>query len=130
MQVQKKSHKTENRLNWATVVAWMGVIFYLSSMPGSKVKTNIPDYVPHFIEYAVLGYLVFRALTGHKKEPPGPLKAGWAITLCIIYAVSDELHQLFIPGRYADPKDLAVDAVGVMLIVLLVYFIRARRTRT
>jgi VanZ family protein len=38
----------------------------------------------------------------------------WAIALGIAYALSDEIHQSFVPGREGAPLDFAIDSVGVV----------------
>jgi VanZ family protein len=71
----------------------------------------------HATEYAVLGALLVRA-TG---------RTGLAIALGTLYAVSDEIHQTFVPGRMGSPVDVAIDAIGVACGVVLWQTIRARR---
>jgi VanZ family protein len=67
-------------------------------------------------EYAVLGGLLYRALG----REPLALAAG------IAYAATDELHQHFVRGRHASPVDVAIDAVGVALGMLLWLRLRER----
>ena len=98
---------------WAPVVAWAGLIFVLSSIPGLTTGLGMWDLVlrklAHLVEYAVLGALLFRALG---REPV-------AVALGSAYAVTDELHQAFVPGREASPVDWLIDAVGVVAGVVL-----------
>ncbi len=98
---------------WAPVVAWMAVIFALSSVPslGSGLSW---DYAlrkcAHMAEYALLAALLVRALA---RELP-------AFALGLAYAASDELHQHFVRGRHASPIDVAIDAVGLAIGLVLV----------
>ena len=104
---------------WLPVVLWAGLIFTLSSIPDLGTGLGGWDLVlrktAHAAEFAVLGLLLARAI-GH--ELP-------ALILGIAYAVTDELHQAFVPGRLGSVWDLLLDSVGVALGVLLM-----RRLRT
>ena len=106
---------------WAPVVAWAGGIFVLSSIPDLGTGLGGWDLalrkIAHAAEFALLGFLLVRA-TG----------AEWAsLALGVVYAISDEVHQHFVPGRLGSPLDVAIDAVGVAFGVLL--WQRATRTR-
>ena len=114
-------------ITWTLTGVWAGVIFFFSSLPGSTVSTPIPDYIPHFIEYAVFAGLVLAALWATKKELPAGRLGLWAIILTGLYAVTDELHQAFIPGRTPDIRDWAVDVGAAVVVAAVVYVFRARR---
>ena len=105
---------------WLPVVAWAGLIFALSSIPDLGTGLGGWDLVlrklAHAAEYAVLGALLVRATQ----------RAGLAVTLGVVYAVSDELHHALVPGRQGSPVDVAIDAVGVVCGVLLWQRTRAR----
>jgi VanZ family protein len=92
---------------WALVVAWAALIFTLSSIADLGTGLGGWDLVlrklAHAAEFAVLGFLLYRALR----------RDGWALALGIAYAASDELHQHFVPGRQGSPLDVLIDAVGV-----------------
>ena len=97
---------------WLPVVAWAGVIFALSSVPGLGTGLGGWDLLlrklAHAGEYALLGALLLRAL---RRDLP-------AFALGVAYAISDELHQHFVPGRRGAPLDVLIDAIGVGLGVL------------
>jgi VanZ family protein len=99
---------------WLPVVAWAAVIFTLSSIPDLGTGLGGWDLVlrkiAHAAEYAVLGALLLRAIG---REAP-------AAALGIAYAVTDEVHQAFVPGRQAAPLDVLIDAVGVIVGVFVV----------
>ena len=73
--------------------------------------------VAHTAEYAILGALLVRA----------PGRALPAIGLGVLYAASDEIHQTFVSGRHGAPVDVAIDAVGVAIGIVLWQSARARR---
>jgi len=98
---------------WAPIVLWAAVIFAFSSVPDLGTGLGTWDLVlrklAHAAEFAVLGALLLRALA-----------AEWAaLALGIAYAASDELHQVFVPGRRGSLLDVLIDAVGVALGVAL-----------
>ncbi len=97
---------------WAPVVLWAAVIFAVSSVPSLSTELGVWDLVlrklAHVAEYAVLGLLLARAV------PELP-----ALGLGVLYAVSDEVHQSFVEGRRGAPEDVAIDAVGVLLGILV-----------
>jgi VanZ family protein len=117
-------HRTVSRSHarlWLPVVAWAAVIFALSSVPDLGTGLGGWDLVlrkiAHAAEYAVLGALLVRATR----------RTGLAFALGTLYAVSDELHQSFVPGRLGWPIDVAIDAVGVAVGIALWHSVRARR---
>jgi VanZ family protein len=107
---------------WLLVAFWAAVIFGLSSLPGSRipsVRFAHFDKVVHFALYATLGALLGRALG--QRWPRSfwkVLAAAWV--LAVAYGASDEIHQLFVAGRSADPADLAADAAGALVGTALV----------
>ena len=108
---------------WGPVVVWAGVIFGLSSIPALSTGLGTWDEVlrkaAHVTEYAVLGALLLRAL---RSELP-------ALALGIAYAATDELHQHFVRGRHPSPFDLAFDACGLAVGLLLVLVVQSERAR-
>jgi VanZ family protein len=107
---------------WGPVLAQMGLIFYFSAQPkGSPVLEDfpLPGGVGHFIGYGLLGFLLYRAfnrgLTGWSGKA-----AGKSLLVAFLYALSDELHQLFVPGRQTALTDVAIDTAGILLALLLV----------
>jgi len=98
---------------WLPVLAWAALIFVLSSIPDLGTGLGTWDLVlrkvAHAVEFAVLGALLSRALAD----------ARVAFAAGVAYAVSDEVHQSFVPGRLGSPLDVLIDAAGVALGVLL-----------
>jgi VanZ family protein len=104
---------------WLPVVAWAAVIFTLSSIPNLStaegVLGDVLSSAAHAVEYAVFGALLLRALDARLL----------AFAAGIAYAITDELHQSFVPGRVASALDLLVDAIGLAAGIVLLE--RARR---
>ena len=64
----------------------------------------------HLCEYALLAGLVWLLLRSYG------VRRGWlAVLIAALYAVTDEVHQAFVPGRLGTPVDVAIDAVGAAL---------------
>jgi VanZ family protein len=105
---------------WLPVVAWALVIFAFSSIPdlGTGLGTwdTILRKLAHGTEFALLGALLLRALRR-------PLLA---FLLGVLYATSDEIHQVFVRGRHGSPVDVAIDAIGVAVGLVLWQRIAAR----
>jgi VanZ family protein len=118
---QSRSHRRW-ALAWAQVVAWAGLIFLASAQPD---LTFAPDPVLDFVVrklghaavFGILALLLWRALatTTRLRKP-----WAWALTLTILYAISDELHQGGVSGRYPSPVDVAIDTAGALLAVAIV----------
>lgn len=89
----------------------------------------------HFLEYLVLGSLALLAVRPGlvRSRPVGIRTISTALLLCVGYAVTDELHQLFVPGRAGRWQDVLIDSAGALSGILLVlagyWAARARRTR-
>jgi VanZ family protein len=66
----------------------------------------------HFFAYFVLGMLVWNALrvTGVR----GLRRYGLALLICVLYAISDEIHQAFVPGRGPQVRDVFIDSAGTL----------------
>ena len=101
------------------MLAWAAVIFALSSIPGLGTGLGTWDLLlrklAHLVEFAILGALLARALP-----------ALHALVAGVLYAAFDELHQHFVPGRTGALRDVAIDAVGVMLGILAWRWFRGR----
>lgn len=99
---------------WLTV-GWMAVLFVLSTSFFSAELTKNIDFpinirlLAHICVYLVLGFLASRAV-----DLNFPWKNKILITflICILYAISDELHQHFEPARHGRLIDVIVDSVS------------------
>ena len=63
----------------------------------------------HLSEYALLGLIVYALL--RKKLSPLPA-AVTALVLCAGFAITDEWHQLYVPGRDGNIRDVFIDSAG------------------
>ncbi len=109
--------KVKNLINlWLPVFAWMGVLFWLSSISNLRaVENSFWDEIvrsgAHFIFYAIGYLLFFRAINFNKSK-----KIFWLpLVLTCVYGVFDEIHQLFVPSRTFQLKDLLVNFSGAII---------------
>jgi len=103
---------------WIPVLFWMGLIFMLSDQPDLRSGFEREwDFVlrklAHVGEYAIFAWLAGRAMLGYNQSRRRALL--WAAAFCLAFAVSDEWHQTFIPGRSGAWTDVAVDSFGITL---------------
>lgn len=72
----------------------------------------------HMFVFAVLFFLTHRSFALTNKNYS--VKKHWYIPvlICFIYALSDEIHQSFVPNRYATVRDVGYDMVGVLTMYL------------
>lgn len=130
-------------LKWIIVLAWLIIIFSFSSQPAvisdgnSKYVIKIFDLlglnlnsmwgdlanfivrkIAHFLEYLILYILLFNAVYGKLN-----FKKAIVISLLgvFLYACSDEIHQLFVPGRASRLRDVIIDTSGGALGALIEY---------
>lgn len=93
---------------------WAGVLFCLSAIPdmdAPPVFFDGEDKVAHVFLYGVLGVALAR---GRVRSGGGG--GGWLVpALGVLYAVSDEWHQSWVPGRDPSLGDLAADTLGLLL---------------
>ena len=131
------------------LVLWMGFIFsmscenaeessntsgqtikvVLSTVPEfekqpEEVKKNIIEELQfivrksaHFIGYMILGILASGLILYYGNINKKYLLA---FLICVIYAISDEIHQLFVPGRAGQVRDVLIDSAGSFLGIILV----------
>ena len=103
----------------------MAVIFRLSSLPGDEIP--LPDFrfsdkLVHFAAYAALGLAIAarrslrKRLAGVPAPDPGEGEDAFdrrGVWVGMLYGLSDEVHQLFVPLRLFSLSDFAADALGV-----------------
>jgi VanZ family protein len=98
------------------LISWCILIFVLSSLPGTsypQVTWPFADKLVHLSLYAGLGVCAALYFTCRNYSAPVPVLFG------MLYGISDELHQVFIPARSCSVADWAADCLGVFLGVLL-----------
>ena len=69
-----------------------------------------PD-VTHFTEFAILAVLAYWAMRTIPGLSSWSLRAA-VFAFTILYAISDEVHQAFVPDRMSSVEDVLLDAVG------------------
>ena len=102
---------------WLAVVAWMAVIFALSSVSGLRVSQDAEVDRPirtlaHVAAFGLLGGLVLYALCANAR--PTIARAVLAMAITTLYAAGDELHQSLVPDRSGRAQDVAIDALGAL----------------
>ncbi|MDT4895604.1 MAG: hypothetical protein QOH25_681 [Acidobacteriota bacterium] len=137
---------------YAPLVFWMGFIFFASTAEFSADNTSriigpllrwlfpniseeqltlahsITRKVAHFAEYALLAWLAARAFSTSSRQA---LSRRWfliSLLLVVVYSLSDEYHQSFVPSRTGSIYDSLIDISGG-LTMLLLYALWRRRTR-
>lgn len=115
---------------WLPPLALAGGIFWGSSRAWEGLEEagiTTFDWAVHTVVYAVLAVLVYRALRLEGYAP----RRSWvaAFALAAAYGVTDEIHQMFVPGRFPGVGDAAFDALGALAGVAVVRSLewRARR---
>lgn len=135
------------KLSWIMMILWMVVIFYFSHQPGNissmqsgrvlekmdlvtmdQVKNHGSDIrdlqfmirkFAHFAVYLILGILLTLAFKSSNFNRY-PMKS---FIVGMLYAISDEAHQYFIPGRDMKILDVFIDSIGILVgICFVIYF--------
>ncbi len=90
------------------------LIFWLSSQndPTQLSPVAVPDKIAHLLEYAVFGFLLLRMLIFLNPEQTIVRHLIWVLTGALLYGLSDEIHQYFVPGREFSLMDLLADGAG------------------
>jgi len=113
-------------LSTLALIAYMAIIFYLSSLPGDLPSgieiLAIPRIIMHVGEYTVLGLLA--SSLAMQATGKGSKSILYSSIFSLLYGVTDEIHQYFVPTRCFDVYDICADAVGgilgsVLFIILL-----------
>ncbi len=124
---------------WFPVILWLAFIFWMStgtfsSENSSRVIEPVLRFLApeissqavelihgmvrkagHIIEYFVLSLLLFRAFRGPSDKPWKWTWASFAIIGTVLWALSDEYHQSFVPTRTDSFTDVGFDAAGGIL---------------
>lgn len=122
-------------LKGSALLAWMGVIFLLSAMPGSGDVGDPPLWYvierksAHVFEFAVLtglAFVFFREVFVRESKK----QVLWAaVAFSVAYGAFDELHQAFVFGRGSRLFDVMVDALGAGMMALALFFVLLRRQK-
>lgn len=98
----------------------MGMIFFLSHQPGAL--NQLPQFMGidkllHSIAYGILAGTFLYGLHPFIHDSNRAAAGSIVVLFCIVYGISDEFHQAFIPGRFVSTWDVAADCFGALLVV-------------
>jgi len=104
--------------HWLPLLVWMGLIYWFSDQPQpftmpQSWQQEAVGVIGHVIGYATLALLWCRALARQHTQQRYTLALAFFLTM--LYALSDEYHQTFVPGRSGNLPDLIIDAAGAGL---------------
>jgi VanZ family protein len=132
-------------VRWAVTLAWAALIFYLST------RTFNPSFsrallawtvqllhlhvssgtfgllhaslrkLAHLVEYAIFALLLYGLPGEESQKFWRPRRAIFCILIASAYSLTDEVHQLFVPGRHASLFDSGLDTTGAALAMLVPY---------
>ncbi|MDM8518531.1 VanZ family protein [Anaerolineales bacterium HSG6] len=111
----------------APLMIWMGFIFLLSSR-SRLVQFDEPLLATLFFKsahvgvYAVLLWLWWRAISPQREIKPKVL--GLALFLTVLYGISDEIHQSYVPGRTAHLADVCFDTAGALIMIIAIRWLK------
>jgi VanZ family protein len=100
---------------WGPVVAYMGLIFWSSSRERPESLASAPDYLLHGLAYAGLAALSLRAVAKRTFSGLRASDVALGVGIAALYGLTDEWHQLHVPGRDGSLRDVAFDFAGASL---------------
>lgn len=110
---------------WVPTLLWLGVTFFLSSLPDSITPGRflLSDKICHAAEYFILAFLMLFAL-----QRTTALKFSTCFWIVLaagaVYGLSDEIHQLYVPTRNFDLRDLAADVCGILVLFAILWVLQ------
>lgn len=128
----EKSSNTSGK----TIEAVLSVVPEFEKQP-EEVKKSIIEELQfitrksaHFIAYMILGILAISLILQYENINKKPQLS---FLICVLYAISDEVHQLFVPGRAGQVRDVLIDSsgsfLGIFLVMVLVRFFREKEVK-
>jgi VanZ family protein len=120
--------KNKKLLVYTPLVVYWIVLFGATTLPAASMPSfGVVDKVNHLSAYFILAILLFLTLLFQQKIPLAKNKvAAYALIICSLYGMLDEVHQIFIPGRSAEFLDLFADILGAGLGVLFMIILVKR----
>ena len=117
-------------LSLLLAVLWAGIIFFLSSQPGTDTPPLFPhmDKLLHVLAFGILGFLVLGGIRPGKHGHTS-VQLWTAVAIAGAYGILDEVHQRYVPGRMPDVLDVLADLAGAMLGAWLLHIIIRLRHR-
>ncbi len=114
----------------APLLLYCLLIFCLSAQSdlGRLSPFPVPDKIAHLLVYTGFGFLLMRMLVFLKPEQDVVRQLIWVLSVALLYGLSDEVHQYFVPGREFSWMDLLADGAGGYLGARLwMVFVRERK---
>ncbi len=109
--------------HWLPAIAFATFIFGFSGMSSPPGASLAPDYVAHSIEYGIFGLTLLWGLTAAGCKSCTLSRALFAWGIAFAFALTDELHQSFVPRRDSSVSDLLADGVGAALFITVIVVI-------
>lgn len=111
------NRKAKIMLRMVPMVITMGTIFFLSHQTGDQLSLPaIPgiDKLGHMAIYGILAGTILFAFSDNQKSTKPRSVMVFTVLFCILYGITDEFHQSFIPGRFVSIYDVFADAAGAI----------------
>ncbi len=107
----------QKRFVWfylAPLLFYCLLIFFLSGQSDldSVSPVAIPDKIAHLVEYSGFGFLLMRLLRYLEPEAEFVKHLIWVLSIALLYGLSDEFHQLYVPNREFSWMDMLADGAG------------------
>ncbi|MEK6935661.1 MAG: VanZ family protein [Nanoarchaeota archaeon] len=109
-----------NKISWMITIIIGIIIFYVSSLsfaPGIPGGFPWKSMVYHFYAFFFLSAFLLISLIQGKKKNKNLIYFG--IIIAVIYGISDEIHQLFVPNRGCTISDMLIDSAGILFAGLI-----------
>lgn len=134
--MSSQNAEVSSNTSGSTIKVVLSIVPKFNEQP-KEVQVNIVESLQfigrksaHFIGYMILGILsmlLFLQIKYINKKPQ------FALLLCAIYAISDEIHQLFVPGRAGQVRDVLIDSsgslVGIAIVLIFIKLLEMKRSR-
>ncbi len=126
-----ESTKTSDSASYQ-IIEWQNYLFHqkkseVELMAQAETIGLVVRKVAHMSEYALLALLLAFYLSCYSFTTKNWLLLTWGVT--VFYAISDEIHQLFVPGRAGKITDVCIDSVGAAIGVLLIFILWKKRKK-
>lgn len=101
-------------------------IYSLLSLPAAyqELLSFLVRKCAHISEYMILTFLLYYGFYKNKVH-----SLSFPFIIALLYACSDEIHQLFVPGRAGMIQDILIDLIGVIIALIIVHFIKQRKLK-